>query len=246
MGKKKEWFDEWFNTTYYHLLYRNRDDSEAQFFMDNLIRFLEVTDQQLIMDLACGKGRHSIYLNNKGLKVEGLDLSEANITYARQFANERLTFTQHDMRLTYKEEAFDYVFNMFTSFGYFETTIEDIKAIQCTAQNLKKGGILVMDYFNTYKVINSLPKKEDIQRDHITFMIHKFLKDQFVFKEIAFNDDGRDYIFTERVKAMTEKDFQHCFEKANLKVIHTFGDYALNPFDKNNSDRMIFIVQKES
>ena len=49
------WFESWFNTPYYHILYKDRNDSEAQLFMDNLVHYLNLPEQGTILDLACGK-----------------------------------------------------------------------------------------------------------------------------------------------------------------------------------------------
>ncbi|MEN8885269.1 MAG: methyltransferase domain-containing protein, partial [Winogradskyella sp.] len=79
---KKQWFASWFDTPYYHILYKDRDYSEAQVFMDNLTNYLNIPNGGKILDLACGKGRHSVYLNKLGYNVTGVDLSEKSITHA--------------------------------------------------------------------------------------------------------------------------------------------------------------------
>ncbi|MFN3940966.1 MAG: YkgJ family cysteine cluster protein, partial [Chitinophagales bacterium] len=78
-----------------------------------------------ILDLACGKGRHSIYLNQLGYDVTGADLSENSIKEASKFANEKLHFKVHDMRIPF-EEKYDAIFNLFTSFGYFENDADNL------------------------------------------------------------------------------------------------------------------------
>ena len=140
MPNRKEWFDEWFNSPFYHILYKNRDDSEAQSFIQNLSQHLDFQQKHKILDLACGKGRHSIYLNKLGFDTVGVDLSEESIHFAKQFENERLKFVKHDMRNVFRAETFDYVLNMFTSFGYFATEAENLTAISATAKSLKKEG----------------------------------------------------------------------------------------------------------
>ena len=84
-----DWFKAWFNTPYYHTLYKNRDNSEAKAFIENMIDYLHLEKGAKVMDLACGKGRHSITLNENGLDVVGLDLSDESIAYAKQFENEK-------------------------------------------------------------------------------------------------------------------------------------------------------------
>ena len=132
--KTKDWFTEWFNTSYYHILYKNRNDSDAQLFMQNITAFLNLKKGAHIADLPCGKGRHSIYLNSLGYKVTGGDLSENSILHAKQFENETLNFEVWDMRDPI-DHTYDAIFNLFTSFGYFEDDREDIKVLR----NIKKG-----------------------------------------------------------------------------------------------------------
>ncbi|MGB0524365.1 MAG: SAM-dependent methyltransferase [Flammeovirgaceae bacterium] len=243
--KSKEWFDEWFDSPYYHILYKHRDDTEAQRFMDNLSSFLHITPEHKIMDLACGKGRHSIYLNQKGFDVVGLDLSKESIQHAQQFSNERLHFAVHDKRDVYKVEYFDYILNMFTSFGYFASEEEHIIALQAAAAGLKDGGRLVIDFFNTYKVLDALVYKNEVVVGDLVFHLSRHIHEGAIVKKIEFEDQGKAYQFEERVQAFTEQDFRRYFEVAHLKLLHLFGDYELSCFDKQSSERMIFIVEKE-
>ena len=59
-NQKTEWFEEWFNTPFYHVLYQDRNEEEAEHFVSNLIDFLKVKKDKSILDLACGKGRHAV------------------------------------------------------------------------------------------------------------------------------------------------------------------------------------------
>ena len=119
MVPKIEWFDTWFSSPYYHILYKNRDFKEAKDFLDNLSVFLNLKPTDHILDLACGRGRHAIYLNKKGFNVVGVDLSEENISEARKFENEKLQFFTHDMIYVFKKNSFDYIFNFFHKFWIF-------------------------------------------------------------------------------------------------------------------------------
>lgn len=240
-----EWFGEWFNSPYYHLLYQNRNTTEAQAFMDVLASFMGLKPDQKLLDLACGKGRHSIYLNQQGYWVEGVDLSEKSIEYAHQFSNDRLQFSVHDMREVYKPDEFDIILNLFTSFGFFKNDEQHLSAIQATAKSLKAGGYLVVDFFNTGLVINSLVRENTEQRGDITFHLKRYIEDQTVIKDIRFEDQGKRYYYQEKVRALEEKDFRRYFAASNLEVVHLFGNYQLDFFNPSSSDRMIFIVRKE-
>ena len=107
----------WFDSDYYHILYSNRDLKEAEHFIKILVNHLKIKKGSKILDLACGKGRHSIYLNKKGFDVTGYDNSEKSIEKAKKFKNNLLRFKRKEMTEEY-EGSFDFIFNLFTSFGY--------------------------------------------------------------------------------------------------------------------------------
>ena len=150
------WYKDWFDSKYYHLLYKNRDHNEAALFLDNISNEFKKKNAR-ILDVACGKGRHAKYLNSIGFDVTGVDLSSNSIKYAKKYENKKLKFHQHDMRNIFEENKFDIVTNLFTSFGYFDNTLDDQKVINSMAGNLKKGGILLIDFMNVKKVIMKPP-----------------------------------------------------------------------------------------
>jgi len=240
----KEWFGDWFDSPYYHVLYKNRDDNEAQFFMTHLVKHLQIKEGKLILDIACGQGRHAIFLNKLGFRVDGIDLSKSSISTAQAHENERLHFYRHDMRSTFKKAHYDYAFNLFTSFGYFEDNSDNQKAITAISQALKENGIFILDFLNPYKVINSLVKEEIKQIEGIDFHINRSFDGENILKDITFSDKGKSFHFQERVKAIRRLEFLEYFRNANLILLDIFGDYNLEAYDPETSDRMIFITQK--
>jgi SAM-dependent methyltransferase len=240
----KKWFQNWFNSPYYHILYQQRNTAEAEFFIDNLCGYLKPDDNWNLLDIACGRGRHSIYLNKKGYDVTGIDLSIANIQYAKQFENERLRFFVHDMRSMFYINYYDIAFNLFTSFGYFETEYEHIKALKTFRNALKPNGLLVLDFFNSYKITHSLKYSEVKTIDGIDFNLNKQLDGDQIVKNIAFEDKGEQFTFREEVKAYSFDDFKRFFTLSGFEIVHCFGNYKLDEFDLQTSDRLIFICKK--
>ncbi|MEQ6121506.1 methyltransferase domain-containing protein [Reichenbachiella sp. MALMAid0571] len=245
--QKKEWFDEWFDSIYYHILYQHRDNEEAAIFIDRLIEYLDIHQGDKILDLACGKGRHSIYLNKKGFDVTGVDLSSQNIELAKRSENATLHFEEHDMREVYKPDTFQYIFNLFTSFGYLDTKEANLNVIKTTAESLKTGGKLLIDFMNPYVVINHLVEAEEIIIDNVKFTItREYTEDEYLIKKIDIEDHGQQYHFFEKVKAIRRVEFLEYFERTNLKVVDVFGDYSLNPYQMDKSLRLIMLVEKQS
>ncbi len=238
-----EWFSSWFDTPYYHQLYNNRDFSEAEKFMSNLLGHLKLDSNSTILDLACGKGRHSIFLNKKGFNVTGVDLSAQSIEYASEFKNDRLNFAVHDMRKNLKGD-FDAVFNLFTSFGYFDDDNDDIEVLETIKNAMRPNSVAVIDFMNAEKVIRNLIDSEVQKRGTIDFKIRRYVEDNIIHKNIKFQDNGLDYDFTEKVKAIKLSDFRKYFSEVGLELKETFGNYNLDEFDANSSDRLIMILTK--
>lgn len=240
----KNWYATWFDTPYYHLLYKNRNQMEAGSFIENLLQHLKPSKEALFLDVACGKGRHSKHIHQLGFNVHGIDLSEKSIKEASIFNNERLHFEQHDMREVYRSNYFDYAVNLFTSFGYFDDVSDNQKAMDAMAKNLKKDGILVIDFMNAKKVCLNLVEKEMKSVDYIDFYIERKIKSGFIQKDIQFTDKGKKYNFQEKVQALTLNDFSNLLQKAGLKIIDLWGNYEKNDFDVLKSNRLIIIAQK--
>lgn len=238
----ENWFETWFNSPYYHILYKDRDQTEAEHFMDNLTHYLNLPDDAKILDLACGKGRHAIYLNQLGYNVTGVDLSENSIAEASKFSNERLHFKVHDMRV-HTEEKYDAVFNLFTSFGYFENEEDNFKTLLAIKESLNEYGFAVIDFMNANYVIDNLVPEEVKTVDGIDFRIQRYVRDGHIYKEISFEDNGQKFHFKEKVRALTLDDFEQMMEKAGIFLLDIFGDYKLRKFLKNDSERLIMIFK---
>ena len=242
--ENKEWFESWFDSPYYHILYKERNEKEAQLFLDNIISFLKPSPGARILDVACGKGRHAIYLNKKGFDVTGFDLSHESVQYDLQFQNEKLSFYLHDMREVFRVNYFDYVFNLFSSFGYFEKDRDNANTIFADASALKPGGILVIDYMNSMRVLNAPCPSEEKKIEGIRFAIKKEVLRGKIIKEIFFSDKGKDYHFAEKLSLLTITNFERYFSKSGLELTNTFGNYKLEPFDENKSYRLILVAKK--
>ena len=236
------WFTSWFDTPYYHILYKDRDETEAQHFMDTLTEYLNIPEGGSILDLACGKGRHAVYLNTLGFDVTGADLSENSINFAKQFENDTLNFEVHDMCKPFNK-PFDAIFNLFTSFGYFEKDEDNLNTIKAIKTDLNEAGFGVIDFMNSAYVIENLVPEDVKTVDGIDFHQKRYVEDGYIIKDINFTDKGEDFHYQERVKAKTLADFEALFEEAGVYLLDIFGDYKLRKFHKGTSERLIMIFK---
>lgn len=240
------WFKDWFNSPYYHQLYFNRDNNEAAAFIDKLINYLKPEPGSKMLDVACGKGRHSIQLANKGFDVTGIDLSDDSINEALRAQTDSLHFFKHDMRLPFWINYFDYAFNFFTSFGYFKTRREHDNAIRTIAQSLKKDGSFVMDFLNVHYAEDHLAHQSQKEIEGINFIITKWFDETHFYKKIIVEDESlrEPLIYTEKVAKFSLGDFTEMFAYQGLQLQEVFGDYEFGNYDVRKSQRMVMIAKK--
>jgi hypothetical protein len=107
--------------------------------------------------LACGKGRHSIYLNQLGFDVLGADLSENSIAEVKtQMTPCILKFMTCECLL--KKSTM--LFNLFTSFGYFENEEDNLTTLIAIKESLSEYGFAVIDFLNVSQVLKTLVPEE--------------------------------------------------------------------------------------
>ncbi len=239
----KAWYQSWFDTPWYHVLYKHRDFKEAESFIDNICQYLGLAANSVVLDLACGKGRHAIYLARKGFRVVGLDLSARNIAEATQHANDRLSFHIHDMRRLWKPAYFDVAFNLFTSFGYFEDKTDDEAVFQSVAAGLKPGGLFVFDYLHATHVQETHVPRESQFHEGIQFSISRHLSDAWIIKQIEFETGGQAYCFYEKVRNFSPEELATMLQRCGFEIIRSFGNYRLDPLSAD-SPRCIYVARR--
>ena len=244
----RAWYREWFNSPFYHKLYFDRDEQEAEAFIKKLVLHLKPGLDCRMLDVACGKGRHSKTLASLGYNVTGIDISPDSIAYAKQFEQENLSFFVHDMRLPCWVNYFDLAFNFFTSFGYFKTRREHDDAIRTIAGSLKPGGRFIIDYLNIHYSEDHLQPAETKQIGETVYAITRWDDDQHFYKKINVSDPSLSgqLEFTEKVAKFTLGDFTDMLSYQGLQVQEVFGDYQFGPYHVRNAPRMILIATKEA
>lgn len=246
--QENEWYKDWFNSPYYHMLYENRDETEAATFIDRLIAYLHPKPGARMLDIACGKGRHSIQLANKGYAVTGIDISPSSILEASSTQSDNPEFFIHDMRHAFRINYYDYAFNFFTSFGYFDTYRDHLNAIRSMTLSLKKDGHFILDYLNPAYVMQHLESYSEIKKDQIIFRIERSYNQQYFYKKISIRlpYESPPLTFTEKVANLNLNSFTEMFAMNGLSLEEVFGDYTLSPFMQHDSPRMIMIFRKNT
>jgi SAM-dependent methyltransferase len=240
------WYKDWFNSPFYHKLYFERDKAEATAFINKLIEHLQPAPGSMMLDIGCGRGRHSRILAEKGFTVTGIDISPDSINFANQFETDNLEFYQQDMRLPFRVNYFDYAFNFFTSFGFFKTRREHDDAVRTIANGLKENGVFVIDYLNIHFVENHLLHNETKKINGTIYEIIRWDDSTHFYKKITVSDPMLFYPIehTEKVAKFTLGDFTDMLSYQHLQIQEVFGDYQLGDYHIRNKPRLIILAKK--
>ena len=234
-----EWYEHWFGETYLDL-YPHRDDADAERIVALLHGRGWVAAGDLVLDLACGAGRHLAALASRGARVVGFDLSLPLLRAAQRRTHGGLV--RGDMRaLSFRSGSFDLVANLFTSFGYFERDDDHRAVLAEVARVLRPGGRFVLDFLNATAVRRGLVRRDSRQVGGRRVVQERRLSDdgRFVVKTIALEGEGRH--FMERVRLFERADLERMLLEAGLPVHGVFGDYDGGPHD-DDAPRILLVA----
>lgn len=244
---KSDWFKEWFNTSEYLDVYKHRNEAEAEAHIKFILQNVSLKSEAKVLDMACGAGRHAIILARYNYNVTAVDLSERLLSVAKQAADDeglRINFIHSDIRDFNPDEKYDLILNLFTSFGYFETDIENFSILQKAYNLLNKNGIFILDYFNKEYLKNNLTAYSNEIIDNERIIQERKIENDRVIKKITIIKDGETNEFFESVKMYSKEKLTEKLKEIGFDIYKTFGDFSGNKFDLVTSPRLILICSK--
>lgn len=241
------WYDGWFDSDAYTLVYAHRDTEEAEQCLDLIEAVQEPTPGARMLDVGCGRGRHSLQLARRGYRVTGIDLSEPSIQEARAAATEHnlpVIFDVRDMREAVCEACFDGVVNLFTTFGYFDDDAENQSALRAMRTALVRGGWFVQDFLNAPQVRATLVPEDEHVRHGVHIHQKRWIEDGRIHKRITLTpEDGAPETHRESVRLFTRADLEAMYEAVGLRPTHAFGHYDGRPH-AGDSPRLILMAER--
>lgn len=240
------WVTEYFGEDYLRLYQFpcERTDPEVDFVAATLKD--RVPPGGLVLDLACGQGRHAIPLAERGYRIVGLDYQLHLLRKAKQAAGDaEVRFARGDMRRLPFAETFDAVVNLFTAFGYFSDE-ENARILFEVARVLRSGGWFVLDVANRDALIRNAQPKSWKRLPDGSLVISEWTWDvaegRYTHWQLLLDEQGR-RSFTHSVRVYTCTELTILLRDAGFTLVERHGGFRGEALTLD-APRLILIAQK--
>ena len=241
------WWQKFFDE-HYLKIYKDLE-KETSGEVEAIIKMMDLKHKAKILDLCCGYGRHSIEFAQRGFKVTGYDLSDFFIEKAKKDSAEmglKIEFVKGDMRKLPFDDQFDAVVNIFTSFGFFDKELDDLKVTKGVSRALKKGGLFLLDLKNREYLIRNFQRRRWTQKEDFIWLEDNFF-DLFTSRwettRTLLFENGRkkEHSFSLRMYTFTE--ILGLLKKSGFILESIYGDFDFREYSLD-SPRMILVSRK--
>ncbi len=240
------WYDSAFQRDYLRV-YAHRDEAAAKDEVDFIMSHTPTKARARILDIACGAGRHLVWLAKQADLALGLDRSSQLLNEAAERLSKISTgalLVRADMRQLPFEREFTCVTLLFTSFGYFPTDQENLSVIAQAERVLKSDGIFWMDYMNEPQVRRTLkPFSRQSYGDLVIEQRRRITEDGRVEKQIDIMGKNEQRCVKESVKLYSRAQVEEMFAKCALSIEGLWGDFQGQPHT-SDSPRLIIMGRK--
>ena len=230
------WYETAFRKEYLDLYYR-RDDEAARGEAAFAAAALGLQENSLVLDVACGGGRHARALAELGHRVVGIDLSRDLLVEAGG-----VPVARADMRALPFAGSFAAAVSFFTSFGYFDD--DDNRATMASiAAALRRGGVFLLDFLNAVAVRRHLVPESEEERDGRTYRCRRRIEGDRVLKDVVIEDEGVTLNYTESVRLYHHHDLVNLLRDAGLNPVAAYGDFDGSDFT-TDAPRCILVARR--
>jgi SAM-dependent methyltransferase len=205
----------------------------------------------IVLDIACGYGRHVIELAGRGYQMVGLDLSLPYLMLAAEISTRRklqANFIHGDMRDLQFKEYFDHGYCTFTSFGYFEddANVESLRGIH---RSLKPKGKFLLEVINRDFAVSACPLRgwwEGIGCVMLEETEFNYATSVLSTKRSVIFEDGRQAMQETHVRLYSLHELVALYKAVGFKILEVSGGVDLRGvFFGADSTHLILLAEKQ-
>jgi len=249
MSREKAWHEEdtfWKETL--PVLFPDSRIQEAQKEVEQILTLTEIPAGAAVLDLCCGVGRHSLELARRGFRVTGVDRTKQYLDLAASEATaEALTLEliQQDMRTFCREERFDAVLNLFTSFGYFEDPRDDQRVVANIHASLRAGGVFVMQLMSKEVLARIFRPRDWYEQEGLLVLEERKVRQSWSWIESRWTliREGRRVDLDLSHRLYSASELASLLRERGFEEVVAYGDFDGSPYDEK-ADRLVVLARK--
>ncbi|MGF1482313.1 MAG: class I SAM-dependent methyltransferase [Cyanophyceae cyanobacterium] len=160
-------FEGLFDNDYLYFYDPNLTAERSEREVELIWQLLALEGGMSVLDLACGHGRITNRLAQRGGEMTGLDVTPLFLERARQDTEQmgvEVEYVEGDMRSLPWTERFDCIVNWFTAYGYFNDK-DNRRVLAEVYRALKPGGKFLIEHPNRDRVLKNFQSAWVTERD---------------------------------------------------------------------------------
>ena len=234
---------------WYEALFENYKKYDNESFAQGTLGECDFIEEELkydkslkILDVGCGTGRHAIELTKRGYNVTGIDLSESQISFAKEKAeklNLKIEFLIADARNLPFEQEFDTAIMICEgAFPLMETDEMNFEILKNITKSLKKHGKLIFTTLNgLFPIFNSIDEFHSSTSENDNASYHNSSFDLMTFRDhnitTAIDDFGNEKVLDCNERYYIPSEITWLLKTLGYTNIDIFGA-TLGAFSRND------------
>jgi SAM-dependent methyltransferase len=219
--------------------------------VDQGLKLLRSPHDARILDIPCGPGRHALEFARRGYRVTAVDLMPFYVEEGRRWAGKEgleVEFLTDDMYSFVRPDAFDVIWNYYSSFGYCSDPADDQKVMDNFFRSLAPGGAFLMEAANYDHVLRFWKSRKRFEHDPVegvTVTEESILnKDGYQLMKWHVQKDAANKEFDITLRHYTSKALTSLMKNSGFKSVKLYGDISGSPYTPE-SERMVVVATKE-
>ena len=205
----------------------------------------------LVLDMGCGTGAMTRYLDAHGYDMTGIDVSEEMLTIAKEKSSPDILYLLQDMREFELYGTMRAAVSICDSMNYILEEDDLLQVFSLVNNYLDPGGIFIFDLNTVYKYQEILGEQTIAEdREECSFIWDNFYDEEEMINEydltVFVQEEGdlfRRYCETHYQRAYSLETVRALIEKAGMEILAIYDAFTYNK-PKPDSERVYFVARE--
>jgi SAM-dependent methyltransferase len=214
----------------------------------DIIQLTEIKGGE-VLDLACGPGRHALEFARSGFTVTGVDKSPYLLMQAKMQSEEEgieVEWLEEDMRHFRRDFFYDLAINLFTSFGYFDESVEDFMVLENIYHSLKGSGRLILELNSKELIAKIYQPTTSRELEDGQLLVQRYsIEDDWsrMNNQLILINEGKAKFFNLKLRLYSAQELKSMLTQVGFINIKLFGGFKGEIYN-NLANRLVILAEK--